>query len=359
MAAAGMQVAVLDRARFPRVKLCAGWLSEPVWDALSIAPREYKGGLWRWDKCHVDYGGRRYVSRVGGYFIRRYEFDAFLLRRAGAYVHEHAVKSIVRDGDRWRIDDAFEAEFLIGAGGTHCPVARALFPPKQRKPVGVQEREFSTDAAAIARTRAGSDGEPLLLLHGDLRGYSWNVPKTDWLNVGCGTMDPRDVREAWSHARASFEGAGTLPDSAAGELDKVKGHSYYLFDPAHLEHAAVDGAVLVGDALGLAQPLTAEGILPAVLSGRHAADAIVAGELASYPARLRRDPVLGDYELLFRARERGAALRSGGKPGRWPSVKPPAALERLAHGAIAGGFARMFAGRPLPARRLLHRIWRS
>ncbi len=70
----------------------------------------------------------------------------------------------------------------------------------------------------------------------------------------------------------------------------MKGHTYYLFDPAHLEgavRAGTDGqagaVLLCGDSLGLAQPLTAEGILPAVLSGRLAAEAILAGAPAELP----------------------------------------------------------------------------
>ena len=49
----GARVAVVDRAEFPRVKLCGGWLSAPIWDALALAPRDYPGGLWEWNTCHV------------------------------------------------------------------------------------------------------------------------------------------------------------------------------------------------------------------------------------------------------------------------------------------------------------------
>ena len=66
--------------------------------------------------------------------------------------------------------------------------------------------------------------------------------------------------------------------------------------------------LLCGDSLGLAQPLTAEGILPAVLSGRLAAEAILAGAPESYPARLAAHPVLEDYRRVFRLREAAAAL---------------------------------------------------
>src|SRR4029453_16860332 len=125
----------------------------------------------------------------------------------------------------------------------------------------------------------GGGGEPELLLHDDLRGYSWNVPKTDWLNVGSGTVDPNQVRAAWQQAREHFTAAGPVPPESAADLEAMKGHKYYLYEPAHLDGAArVDadgrgGAYLVGDSLGLAQPLTAEGTLPALVSGRLCAEA--------------------------------------------------------------------------------------
>ena len=61
----------------------------------------------------------------------------------------------------------------------------------------------------IAACRAGKDGEPEILLHDDMKGYSWNVPKGQWLNIGTGTKVAREVVPAWSKARAFFEGNGT------------------------------------------------------------------------------------------------------------------------------------------------------
>jgi menaquinone-9 beta-reductase len=205
LARGGARVAVLDRAEFPRVKLCAGWISAPIWDVLELSPRAYPRGLWAWNTAHVAYRGERHAIRCRGWFIRRYELDDFLLRGSGADLHlGHHVKAIDRDADGlWRIGD-LRARHLVGAGGTHCPVARIVQPPRPRGPVGVQEHEFQVDAAAVARTRIGDDGEPELLLHDDLRGYAWNVPKTDWLNVGVGTVDPTEVRGAWQRAREHF-----------------------------------------------------------------------------------------------------------------------------------------------------------
>jgi flavin-dependent dehydrogenase len=356
----GARVAIVDRAQFPRVKLCGGWISAPIWDALALSPSEYPGRLWAWTTCHVSYRGEAHPIGCKGWFIRRFELDDFLLRRSGAELHLGvAVRDVATDGDGlWSIA-GLRARHLVGAGGTHCPVARLAAPPRPQGPVGVQEHEFPVDAAAIARTRAGRDGEPELYLHDDLRGYSWNVPKTDWLNVGSGTVDPNDVRAAWQRARAHFADAGHLPGEAADELEAMKGHTYYLFDSAHLEgavRAAADGSarlLLCGDSLGLAQPLTAEGILPAVVSGRIAAEAILAGAPASYPARLVAHPVIADYRRVFRLRRAvaGPGRRSLHRAAR--SSPRASGGSRLGRRALARGFAWMFSGARLPAPRLV------
>jgi flavin-dependent dehydrogenase len=360
LARGGAQVAVVDRADFPRVKLCAGWLSTPIWDALALSPGDYPGGLWEWRTCHVRYVGEDRAVACRGWFIRRFEFDDFLLRGSGADLRLGvAVRDIERDADGLWSVAGLRARHLVGAAGTHCPVGRLFAPPRPSGAVGVQEHEFRADPAAIARTRIGGDGEPELLLHEDLRGYSWNVPKTEWLNVGAGTVDPTEVRGAWQKAREYFQGAGHVPAQSAPEMDAMKGHSYFLYDPTHLEGAArVDkggkgGAYLCGDSLGLAQPLTAEGILPAVLSGRALAEAILAGDPASYPARLGAHAVMADYRRIFRLRQaaiaflhrRPRARASGAQASRWGAS--------VRRGAVAKGFAWMFSGAHLPAPRLV------
>lgn len=347
----GMRVAVLDRARFPRVKLCAGWLSAPIWDLLGTSPHSYPGSIWTWDRCHIYYGGSRHTTKTRGYFIRRYEFDDWLLSTSGAELYQHSAKRIVRDGKEWVIDDRFRSRYLIGAGGTHCPVARSLFPTKARKPVAAQELEFQAAAGEIAATRVGEDGEPEILLHADLGGYSWNVPKSDWLNVGCGTVDPKKVKSAWSDAREFFRDEDHVPESAKQELDHAKGHSYFLFDPGNLACCERDSAFLTGDALGLAQPLSAEGILPAILSGRLCAEAIVDGSPGSYSRLLSKHPVFSDYALLFRLREVAAKLRSHSKSAG-PRIPTPAIFRKLTNTAIASGFAWMFSGQAIPRRPL-------
>ncbi len=355
---AGLRVAVLDRERFPRVKLCGGWVSPLVWQLLELRPAEYPAGLWPWNRCHVQHAGKSYTVPGRGHFIRRYEFDAFLLERSGADVIQHSVRSFERRDAAWVVDGAYSAPLLIGAGGTHCPVARRAFPQKRATLVAAQEHEFVMGAERVAASRVGEDGEPELLLHADLGGYSWNVPKGEWLNVGTGTSEPRELLSAWASARDFFSSAGHVPESASTLLDAARGHSYYLFDPAYLEHCEHDNVLLVGDGLGLAHPLTAEGILPAVLSGRLAAEAVLAGNPAGYRPALQGHPVMRDYALARELLAAGIALRNHFKR-RGTRAPNGFGTARLAHAATARGFAWMFSGRPIPCAGVLRTVLRG
>ncbi|HMQ64087.1 MAG TPA: NAD(P)/FAD-dependent oxidoreductase [Flavilitoribacter sp.] len=352
---AGLNTLVVDSARFPRVKLCAGWISPPIWAVLDLLPEAYTGGLWPWRRIHVHFHGKKYKIRSKGYFIRRYEFDEFLLKRSRArVVEDHHVRQIEKDAEGyWLIDGEFRARYLIGAGGSHCPVARALFPKPENDQCGTQEKEFEGNPDEIAACRAGADGEPQVLLHDNLGGYSWNIPKGSWLNIGSGTKIARAVVPAWSEARAFFEGndgTGNIPVASRPELDKMKGHGYRVFDPKCLEHCRLDGAFLIGDALGVAQPLTGEGILPAVLSGKLCADAIIGGAPESYARRMTGHPLFREYRLLHNLLA-WEQQRSGGKP---KNARP----SRLRDWLVVQGFAWLFGAKRVPAGWLLVKLLR-
>jgi len=183
------------------------------------------------------------------------------------------------------------------------------------------------------------------VLFDDVGGYGWNVPKSGWLNVGCGTLDASAVRDAWKVTRDHLRAAGHVPPDADAQLEHVKGHSYFLYDPVHLESAARDNALLVGDSLGLAHPITAEGILPAAVSGRCVADAILANDVAGYAARLARHEVIADYRRVHRLVAAAARVKQG--TATWSS--------KVGRYVVARGFAWMLSGKPLPAPRLVDR----
>ena len=159
---AGWNVALLDRAIFPRDKVCAGWLTPAVFPLLDLNPADYKAagltlqeiqsfrtGLIAWDHATRDVPliETRYPTVVS-YAIRRCEFDHFLLRRAGVRVLEGtSASSIRRVGDKWIVNDNVEAPVIIGAGGHFCPVARHLRGSADTSaPIVAKEAEFRVGA---------------------------------------------------------------------------------------------------------------------------------------------------------------------------------------------------------------------
>jgi hypothetical protein len=187
----GRDVLVLDKARFPRLKLCAGWITAKVMRDLDFTAPDYPHPILPLDiRTHVfrlPFGLRWFPTPGPDYSIRRVEFDAWLLARSGAEVVEHEVKSIRREGDKeggkraemYVIDNAYSCRYLVGAGGTMCPVRRALFPDgriKSRQIVTL-EQEFEYPARP--------DVCHLYFFRRGLIGYAWMVPKGNgFVNVG-------------------------------------------------------------------------------------------------------------------------------------------------------------------------------
>lgn len=123
----GADVLVLDKESFPRLKLCAGWITPEVVRDLEMDSASYPHRLLTFDKLHIHLKGLHLKVPCVQHSIRRFEFDAWLLERSGAPVVQHTVKHIRHENAEYIIDDQYRCKYLIGAGGTRCPVYRAFF----------------------------------------------------------------------------------------------------------------------------------------------------------------------------------------------------------------------------------------
>ena len=282
---AGVDVVVMDRATFPRDKVCAGWITPPVVDALRLDTDEYRRGrtFQPFTGFRVGLVGRdrtvetRYGATVS-FGIRRCEFDEYLLRRSGARLTLGSpAASIVRDGGRWVVNDAIRAPMLVGAGGHFCPVARSINreerPDRAGALVVAQEAEFAIDPEDAAAFTTAPD-VPELYFCRDMRGYGWSVRKGQYLNVGFGRLDCRSLPRAIAEFVAFLEASGKAGKVRGAPSRSWHGHAYLVSGSAR--RRAVDaGVLLVGDAAGLAYPQSGEGIRPAVQSGLFAARTII------------------------------------------------------------------------------------
>lgn len=269
---AGVNVLILDKSAFPRTKLCAGWITPEVVRDLQMAPADYPHRFLTFDRIRVHIKGLSFDMHSPQHSIRRYEFDAWLLERSGAPVREHRVQTIRRDGSDYVIDERFRCRYLIGAGGTSCPVYRSLF--REANP-----RARELQAATLEQEFPYGYEDPachLWFFSGGLPGYSWYVPKADgYLNVGIGGMAVQikaageDIKGYWGKFVEALGEQGLVREHDY----QSKGYSYYLRDG--VDKLRLDNAFLVGDAAGLATRDLCEGIGPAVRSGILAARAIL------------------------------------------------------------------------------------
>jgi menaquinone-9 beta-reductase len=270
---AGADVLVLDRERFPRLKLCAGWITPEVVRELAMELEAYPHRLLTFPRLRVHWGRLQVPVPCVQHSIRRFEFDAWLLERSGAPVAQHTVRRIAADGDGFVIDDAYRCRWLIGAGGTRCPVYRTLF--RELNP-RASELQIVTLEHEIQYDWQDPDCHLWFFDHG-LPGYSWYVPKQlGWLNVGVGGIAARmkhggqDIRAHWAHLASMLTGS-----LAPGAQYDPTGYSYYL--RGRVDVVRRDNAFITGDAAGLATRDLGEGIGPAIRSGLRAARAITEG----------------------------------------------------------------------------------
>jgi menaquinone-9 beta-reductase len=272
---AGVDVLLLDRAAFPRTKLCAGWVTPEAMQDLELDPADYPHGLVTFDELHLHWKVLTAKPATRQYSIRRYEFDDFLLHRAGVRVLQHKVRDIRRVNGDYVVDGNFRSKYLVGAGGTRCPVYRALFSDRHPRGGGLQTATYEQEFAYDWQDPACH----LWFFEGGLPGYAWYVPKAGgYINVGLGGMANQlkfkdgNLRDYWRNFVAQLKRRHLV------DYDEFEpgGYSYYLRD--NVDAVSDHDACIVGDAAGLATRDMCEGIGPAVRSGLLAARSIVTGE---------------------------------------------------------------------------------
>jgi flavin-dependent dehydrogenase len=278
-----VNIIVLDKANFPRFKPCAGWITPRVLQWLEMDVDSYPFGLTEFTSFDISINGFKFKLPTHQYSIRRFEFDNWLLQLAEPEFHLHEVHEIREEDGEYVVDGEYSAHYLVGAGGTHCPVYRTFFsqasPKGQGALVVAQEEEFQY---AVKNDRC-----KLWFFENKLPGYAWYVPKKDgYVNVGVGGFAGQlkrhedTLKNHWNLLVAQLEKAGLIHD----HIYKPAGHSYFLRQ--NLLEIRIGNAFLVGDALGLATLDMGEGIGPAIRSGQLAAEAILTGahySVASIP----------------------------------------------------------------------------
>jgi geranylgeranyl reductase family protein len=282
----GARVLLAEKARFPRDKPCGGGLT---------------GRALRWTPCDVspvvEHVVDRFVVRAGyrARCSRRSETPLVRMtqrRRLDAYLAEQAAEAgadlrdaaavtdlaLESEGATARVGGApVSASFVLGADGANGIVARAAGLGEGIR-CGVA---LEGNVPWSALDRAPYDETAWVELGVVPGGYGWVFPKGEHANLGVGGWLDEGPRLRGHLARLARE-HGVEPTA----LTDVRGHRLPM---RRLGTSASTGrTLLVGDAAGLVDPLSGDGIYEAFVSARLAADAILAGRPDEYGAALSR-----------------------------------------------------------------------
>lgn len=283
---------ILDKAIFPREKLCAGWITPKIWKMLETEVTQYPYSLTRFRRLNIMIFGTSLPVRTNQYAIRRNEFDQWLHQKAELQVLHHTVKNIVRENGYFIIDDLYRCEYLVGAAGTNCPVYRSFF--KKIRPRDLSNLIICMEVEIPYKYK---DCNCYIWFHENkLPGYSWYVPKkTNYLNLGIGAK--------YNALRRRNETINDHWDSFVKKLERLKlikgvnlqprGYQYYLRHSSDV--LFFENAFVIGDAAGLATRDMGEGIGPAVASGKLVAEAI----LDNAPFIIKNLPRYSFWNIIF------------------------------------------------------------
>ena len=295
VAARGHEVLLLDRARFPRDKPCGGGVTIR---AAALLPFELTPVVERViDGARVRlHGGTDFTrddERPISYMTQRRRLDAFLVERAQEAGVEFAggervrrVEALADGGYAVHMDDReLRCRVVLAADGANGVVASTIgFEPALESAVALEANIAFPDGlppwieSRVALSLAALPG-----------GYGWVFPKGDHLNVGVGGW----ARVAGPRLRESLDALCRAYGLAPESMTELRGHRLPMRRPG--APLAAGGAALLGDAAGLLDPLSGEGIHAAFLSGVAIAPAVddyLAGavpDLTGYELTIERE----------------------------------------------------------------------
>jgi geranylgeranyl reductase family protein len=275
LATAGASVLLVDKARFPRDKPCGGGLTLRAARLLPFSVDPVVEDVAHRFELRLNYASTfvRGSKAPLCLMTQRRRLDDFLARKAaeaGAEFRDGVSvafdeREVLVDGER------VHARVVVGADGVNGITARTF---------GLGgDHGHGVALEGNARLDARYRGKLVLELGVVPGGYAWVFPKGDHANFGVGGWESEGPRLRDHLRRLCAEHAVDYD-----ALTDLRG--YRLPYRTSTSPLARDDVLLVGDAAGLVDPLTGDGMYEAFVSGKAAAAAILAGDLSAYEPRV-------------------------------------------------------------------------
>ena len=272
LAKTGIGVLLLEKEKLPRYKCCAGGISIKAANLLGIDFHEVIedsiSGTVVTFKNDNHYQGHYDKTLI--YMVTRERFDYVLVEKAaqagatvmpgckveGANLEDRGVEVLTPVG-------SFQSKIVAGADGTGSIVANVMGLTNHISNIAAIQSEVLVPKEEMAKWR-GNIGVDFGRISG---GYGWVFPKADHLSIGMAFLHSRSkgLKQYYQKFLDSLNISSYTIAKQSGSLIPIcKGEAV----------VSQGRAVLLGDAAGLVDPLTGEGIYNAILSAKLAAPAI-------------------------------------------------------------------------------------
>jgi geranylgeranyl reductase family protein len=258
LASAGVRTLLVDKASFPRDKPCGGGVTGRAARLLPFSIEPVVEDVVDRLECRLHYGPHfeRRARAPLAYMTQRKRLDNFLLGKAaeaGAEVRDGVKVADVREGGLTVDGEEIAARIVIGADGCNGTTAKALGLGGTIVHGVALEANFPHDARY-----AGAMLLELAVVRG---GYGWIFPKADHVNVGVGG-DESEGPHLRDHLRRLCEQHRIDYDTATD----TRGYRLPMRRPGG--RLARGTTAVIGDAAGLVDPFSGDGMYEAFLSAQ-------------------------------------------------------------------------------------------
>lgn len=265
----GYKTCIIDSQVFPREKLCAGVLTVKTIDLIKkIFPRMNIDEL---DIKFIEKMSVQYKKRnIGDYYLEnkhgvvdRKIFDAKLLnyyqRVGGKLIDGEKKYRVIYERSTIELSNGRLVRYkcLIGADGINSKI-RSYVQHKWNAGILCFEKFIPNE----------SDEDVINITFGEvLGGYCWRIPGKERIGIGLGEFYLRGSHRNVNKYKRYFKSQGIT------KVDDIKGA--FVSYGGFVRFPLKNNVLLVGDAAGLVDAMTGEGIYFAMESGKQAAFAII------------------------------------------------------------------------------------
>ncbi len=286
----GFRVIIIDKSVFPRDKLCGGLITKKTINLLERVYGEKEESLK--EKSIINFYTNKFYflnkekilkngsNKIPTYFVERTVYDKYLLEKAvssGAkFIYDEEVKKIEFNSNIITTSkgNKIQSRYIIGADGANSVLR------KEFERLGILENKYWLNNLGFAletfldKDKLPFDKDTMYLYFGYIKtGYIWIFPKKEKAVIGVGgllnKLDAKDMKKILTNFLISLRIDEKTVDTC---IKNIKGHPIpfgnYIFNPVY------NNTILIGDAAGLVNPLTGEGIYYAQRSAELVADAI-------------------------------------------------------------------------------------